>query len=497
MNKIKKILIANRGEISSRVIRTCRELGIETVSIFAEDDKELSYVGEATQSVSLGSGDLAETYLNIDKILKIASDFGCDAIHPGYGFLSENAIFAERIHKAGLIFIGPSVHAINLMGDKQASKKALEKFRAPLVPGYHGDEQGEDFLKEQAVKIGFPVLIKATAGGGGKGMRIVRSESDFLEEVASAKREALKAFSNDKVLIEKYIDNPRHIEVQVMGDHSGEVLHFFERECSIQRRYQKVIEETPSPALSDDLRRKICLSAVNIAKSIQYENAGTVEFILAPDNSFYFLEMNTRLQVEHPVTEMVTGFDLVELQILVASGEKLKIKQTDISQRGHAIECRIYAEDADNNFMPSIGIIEKMGKSLSHGVRWDASFKEGNRVSINYDPMIGKLITYADTRQKCIEKMKLALNDLYILGFKTNHNFLLRILSHKDFIAGEVDTHFLVKKENELKKGELSKTMIAKMMALFETGNKTYPNQNVARDDYNPWLKLTDWRIDS
>src|SRR5690606_34183389 len=360
--KIKKILVANRGEIALRVLKTAKEMGIKIVTIYAEDDKNLPHALFSDEAYSLGQGPLSETYLNKHKIIDIAKKSGADAIHPGYGFLSENAEFCSMVEKAGIIFIGPTSESIILMGDKIGSKVALEKINIPMIPGYHGDNQEISFLETKAKEIGFPVLIKASAGGGGKGMRIVQEESELRDAISGAKSEALKAFSNDKVLIEKYIVNPRHIEVQLMSDTHGNHLHFFERECSIQRRYQKVVEETPAPNLSDDLRKRICETAAEISKGINYRGAGTVEFILTPDGKFYFLEMNTRLQVEHPVTEMVTGHDLVRYQILVAEGEKLNLKQSDIKQNGHAIECRIYAEDPDNDFMPSRSEERRVGK---------------------------------------------------------------------------------------------------------------------------------------
>ena len=493
MNKINKVLIANRGEIATRVIKTCDQMGIKSVAIYADNDSGLEYVNKASESYSLGSGALSDTYLNVDKIINIVKESGADAIHPGYGFLSENSKFRKRCEKEGIIFIGPSSEAMDVMGDKQASKIALEKSGAPLIPGYHGDNQDSDFLASEAKKIGYPVLIKATAGGGGKGMRIVRAEAEFTEALAGAKSEALKAFADDKVLLEKFIENPRHIEVQVVGDTSGKVLHFFERECSIQRRYQKIIEETPSPALNDELRQKICQAGVDIASSIGYENAGTIEFILNANGEFYFLEMNTRLQVEHPITEMVTGRDLVELQIKVAQGEELKISQDEIVQTGHAIESRIYAENADENFMPSVGVIEKMGCPTQDGVRWDASYTQGDEVTINYDPMIGKLITYSHDRASCIQKMKKSLNDMFMLGFKTNHNYLLRVLKHPKFVEGDVDTLFIDKHSSELKQDELSDSEISKIIACFENSNVQL-NQT---GEYNPWQNLGEWRIDS
>lgn len=463
--KIKSILVANRGEIAIRVVKTCKRLGIKTVNIFSEDDRSLPHASAADTNISLGIGQLSETYLNQDKIIKIAKEYGADAIHPGYGFLSENTDFCKKVNESGLIFIGPSTDAIELMGDKKTSKVEMEKIDIPLIPGYHGDNQDEKLLYEQAKKIGFPVLIKATAGGGGKGMRIVESEGEFSNALDSSKREAKNAFGNDKVLIEKYIENPRHIEVQLMSDSKGNHLHFYERECSIQRRYQKVIEETPSPALNDELREEICLTAVKISAGINYLGAGTIEFILASDNSFYFLEMNTRLQVEHPVTELVTGHDLVEYQIIAASGEELPVKQTDITQAGHALELRIYAEDPDNEFLPSTGKIHYIGNSPLGGVRLDCGYKSGNFVNINYDPMLAKLITYADSREDNIFKMLCTLEDFPFLGLKSNRDYLARILEHEQFVSGDIHTHFIKEYGDELLKREFEETEYALAIA--------------------------------
>ena len=472
--KIKSVLIANRGEIALRVVKTCKRLGIKTVTIYSEDDRSLPHAKAGDDCVSLGIGALSETYLNQEKIIKIAKEYGADAIHPGYGFLSENTEFCKRVNKAGVIFIGPSTHAIELMGDKKTSKVEMEKIGIPLIPGYHGDNQEPDFLFSEAKKIGFPVLIKATAGGGGKGMRIVRSEDEFTSALDASKREAQNAFGNDKVLIEKYIDNPRHIEVQLMSDSHGNHLHFYERECSIQRRYQKVVEETPSPALNDELRKNICETAVKISTGINYLGAGTIEFILAPDNSFYFLEMNTRLQVEHPVTELVTNSDLVEYQIIAAAGEKLPIKQSDISQHGHALELRIYAEDPDNDFLPSTGKIHFIGASPLEGVRLDCGYESQNFVNINYDPMLAKLITYSHSRDENIYKMLCALEDFPFLGLKSNRDYLARILEHEKFVEGDIHTHFITEYQDDLQKRELD----TKAIALGIACGLIYENKN-------------------
>ena len=452
---IKKILVANRGEIALRVFKTCRKLGIETVSIYAQNDSALKHSSAADLNISLGGGALSETYLNQDKIIQIAKDNGVDAIHPGYGFLSENTEFCKKVNDAGIKFIGPSVEAIELMGDKKTSKVAMEKLGIPLVPGYHGEDQDEKTLLSEAKKIGFPVLIKATAGGGGKGMRIVESEKDFKESLASAKREAKNAFSNDKVLLEKYIVNPRHIEVQLVSDGQNNHFHFFERECSIQRRYQKVIEEAPASCLTDEIRKNVCETAVKIARGINYVGAGTIEYIFAPDNSFYFLEMNTRLQVEHPVTEMTTGFDLVELQIKAANGEAFDFSQDDVKQSGHSFECRIYAENPDMDFVPSTGKIDQIELAPTVDYRLDCGYSNGNSISTSYDPMLAKLTVCAPKRDEAIEKMIKALECVPFGGVKTNIDYLRRVLFHEDFKKGNIHTHFIADKADELSKMEL------------------------------------------
>ena len=485
---IKKVLIANRGEIALRVIKTCKSKSIKTVTIYAADDATLPHASAGDENISLGRGALSDTYLNQDKIINIAKETGADAIHPGYGFLSENTEFCKKVSEAGLIFIGPSVEAIELMGDKKESKVKMEALGIPLVPGYHGDNQEPNFLFDEAKKIGFPVLIKATAGGGGKGMRIVNSESEFTDALNASKREALNAFSNDKVLLEKYIINPRHIEVQLVSDGQGNHFHFYERECSIQRRYQKVIEETPSPALDEKLRTAICETAVKIAKGINYIGAGTIEYILAPNNEYYFLEMNTRLQVEHPVTEMVTGRDLVELQILAAEGKAFTFKQEDITQTGHSIECRIYAEDPDNEFLPTTGRIQKIHINPEIDFRLDCGYKDGNNISTSYDPMLAKLITYDMDRYAAIEKMQISLNNVLFGGTKTNRDYLKRVLANEKFEIGDIHTHLIEQDKSDLVKKGFSDNQLAHFMAI-SLAAKTNEYQNVWDQSFNTLSK--------
>ncbi|MCO4793958.1 MAG: ATP-grasp domain-containing protein [Bacteriovoracaceae bacterium] len=494
MAKIKKILIANRGEIAIRIINTCRIKGIATVSIYKPEEKDYPHALLADESICLGDGTLAETYLNQKLLLDIAKKYKADAIHPGYGFLSENAEFSSNVRKAGLIFIGPSEDSMKLMGDKISSKVKMEEIGAPLIPGYHGDNQDISFLSNQAKKIGFPILVKASAGGGGKGMRIVNSESEFDDSLEGAKREAMNAFGNDKVLIEKFIVNPRHIEVQVFSDQHGNHLHLFERECSIQRRYQKIVEESPSPALSTKLRDEMTKTAVKISSSIDYEGAGTIEFILDEDGKYYFLEMNTRLQVEHPVTEMVTGLDLVDLQIQVAEGQKLSLKQEDIHSRGHAIEVRLYAEDPDNEFLPSIGVIEKVGSPFFPGARLDTGFEDGNEVTINFDPMLAKLIVHATDRSQAIEKMKVVLDQVPFYGVTTNRDYLRRILDHSKFKDGETFTHFVETYKDELQKSDLTNEDIAKAIFVYLNTSQSKNNNEVTSNVYGPWDSLSGLR---
>jgi acetyl-CoA carboxylase biotin carboxylase subunit len=445
MKNISKVLVANRGEIAIRVFKTCKEMGIGTVAVFSDADRDSLFVKLADEAVAIGGKQPGESYLVQDKIIAAAKATGADAIHPGYGFLSENESFAARCREEGIIFIGPNPEAIAAMGSKIRAKEIVAKKGVPTIPGYNGKKQDNDVLFKEAVKIGFPVLLKASAGGGGKGMRVVRKKTELKGAIEAAKREALNAFGDDAMLIEKYFDSSRHVEFQIFGDQHGNAIHLFERECSIQRRHQKVIEESPSPVLDDKLRQKMGEAAVNAAKAINYDNAGTVEFIVAEDGSFFFLEVNTRLQVEHPVTEMVTGLDLVRWQILVAMGQPLPLSQEQVKQEGHAIEVRLYAEDPGNNFLPVSGTIQTWEPATLPGLRYDTGIASGSVIDVFYDPMIAKVIAHASTRAEAIAKMQKALQETVVSGFVTNKNFLVAILQHDDFKAGKFDTHFLDK----------------------------------------------------
>ncbi|HEY1940314.1 MAG TPA: acetyl-CoA carboxylase biotin carboxylase subunit [Candidatus Angelobacter sp.] len=438
----KKVLIANRGEIAVRVIRACREMGIASVAIFSDIDRGALHVTQADEAYLVGPAAARESYLNIAKILEVARRCGAEAIHPGYGFLSENAAFARACAEAGVKFIGPPPSAMELMGSKTRARTAMQAAGVPMVPGSaKGLSLAE--AEEMAVKVGFPVMIKAAAGGGGKGMRLVKTPAEMKSGFETAQSEALRSFNDGEIYVEKYIEDPRHIEIQVLGDEHGNVVYLGERECSVQRRHQKVIEEAPSPIVDEDMRQRMGAVAVQAAKSAGYTNAGTIEFLVDANRNFYFLEMNTRLQVEHPVTELVTGLDLVHLQMRIACGEKLPFRQEDVTLRGHAIECRIYAEDPDNNFFPSPGKITNLLRPSGPGVREDSGVYQGWKVPLDYDPMLSKLIVHAADRPSAIARMRRALDEYFVGGIKTNLSLFRRILEHPDFVAGRIDTGFL------------------------------------------------------
>ena len=443
--KIKKILVANRGEIALRVMRSAKEMGIATVAIFSEADRNALHVQYADEAICVGPAPSSESYLKADKIIRICHELKVDAIHPGYGFLSENAEFSRKVTEAGIIFIGPSPESIAVMGSKLAAKEAAGKYNIPMVPGTPKAISDIKAAKVKATEIGYPILIKASAGGGGKGMRVVEKEADFEEQMDRAVSEAISSFGDGAVFIEKYIASPKHIEIQVLGDTHGNIIYLFERECSIQRRHQKVIEEAPSPVVSPEMRAAMGKCAVDVARSCDYYGAGTVEFIVDEKLDFYFLEMNTRLQVEHPVTEQITGVDRVKEQIKIAEGQKLSIKQEDLKIIGHSMEIRVYAEDPRNNFLPDIGKLITYQRPQGTGVRVDDGFEEGMTIPIYYDPMIAKLITFGKDREEAIQRMLRAIEEYKIVGIETTLDFCAYVLKHDAFVSGKFDTNFVQK----------------------------------------------------
>jgi acetyl-CoA carboxylase biotin carboxylase subunit len=445
MKKINKILVANRGEISLRVMRTAKEMGIKTVAVYSEADRNALHVRFADEAVCLGPAPSAQSYLLGDKIIEVCKELNVDAIHPGYGFLSENAGFAKKVTDAGLIFIGPSPQAIEVMGSKLAAKQAVAKYDIPMVPGTEEAISDIPAAKRTAAEIGYPILIKASAGGGGKGMRIVENEEEFEEQMQRAISEAVSAFGDGAVFIEKFITSPRHIEIQVLGDQHGNLVHLFERECSVQRRHQKVIEEAPSAVITEEKRQAMGEAAIGVAKACNYYGAGTVEFIVDENLDFYFLEMNTRLQVEHPVTELITGIDLVKEQILIAEGNALSFSQEDLSINGHAVEVRVYAEDPKNNFLPDIGKLLTYQRPQGPGIRVDDGFEQGMDIPIYYDPMIAKLVAHGETRDKAISRMVRAIEEYQITGIETTLAFCKFVLKHPSFVSGDFDTKFVEK----------------------------------------------------
>ncbi|GIX70895.1 methylcrotonoyl-CoA carboxylase subunit alpha, mitochondrial [Caerostris extrusa] len=447
---LRKVLIANRGEISCRIIQSSKKLGLQTVAVYSEVDKNALHVSLADEAYCLGPAASQESYLNQSKVISVAKETGAQAIHPGYGFLSENAEFAELCHRKGIEFIGPPASAIRDMGIKSTSKFIMEKAGVPIIKGYHGEDQSDDCLRNETKKIGFPVMLKAVRGGGGKGMRIVSSEEEFALQLESARREAQKSFGNDAMLVEKYVKRPRHVEVQVFGDKFGNYVYLFERDCSVQRRHQKIIEEAPAPGLDEETRRLLGEAAVRAAEAVNYVGAGTVEFIMDENKKFYFMEMNTRLQVEHPVTEMITGTDLVEWQ-LRAAGEKLSVSQEDLKIRGHAFEARIYAEDPNCNFMPGAGNLSRLlTPKASKDIRIETGVREGDDVSVHYDPMIAKLVVWGPDRRTALMKLHSALSEYNIVGVKTNVKFLMQLAKHEEFALGNVHTDFIPQHEKEI-----------------------------------------------
>ncbi|WP_075351416.1 acetyl-CoA carboxylase biotin carboxylase subunit [Algoriphagus marinus] len=443
MSKIKKLLVANRGEISLRIMRTAKEMGISTVAVYSEADRNSPHVHFADEAICLGPAPSSESYLLGEKIISLSKELNVDAIHPGYGFLSENADFARKVKDAGIIFVGPSPESIEVMGSKLAAKQAVSHYDIPLVPGTEEAISDISVAKRRAAEIGYPILIKASAGGGGKGMRIVENEEEFESQMQRAVSEAKSAFGDGAVFIEKFITSPRHIEIQILGDQKGNVVYLFERECSIQRRHQKVIEEAPSAVVTPEMRKAMGDAAVGVAKACDYYGAGTVEFIVDDQLNFYFLEMNTRLQVEHPVTEMITGKDLVREQIYIAEGRQLSFSQEDLKIHGHSIEVRVYAEDPRNNFLPDIGTLHTYQRPEGPGIRVDDGFEQGMAIPIYYDPMIAKLITHAEDRTSAIDRMIRAIDEYKISGIQTTLGFCRFALSHEAFISGNFDTKFV------------------------------------------------------
>lgn len=437
------LLIANRGEIACRIIKTAHRLGIKCIAIYSTADQDSLHVKMADKAYCVGAPEARASYLNIDAIISVAKKSGAEAIHPGYGFLSENPAFVEACQEAGIIFVGPTLKAMTAMASKQLAKQLLEEHAVPLTPGYHDDDQGDNRLQQEASKIGYPVLLKAANGGGGKGMRIVQNREDFQQSLDSARREAIASFGDDIMIIEKYISHPRHVEIQLMADNFGNVVHLFERDCSIQRRHQKIIEEAPAPNLSEALRSKLAKAAITVARAIEYRGAGTVEFLVDSDSSFYFMEMNTRLQVEHPVTEMITGIDLVEWQLRVAANETLPKTQEQIKAEGHAIECRIYAEDPHHQFLPSTGTIDFLNEPRECGIRIDTGIELHSEITRYYDPMIAKLIAYGSSRDEARQRLTQAINHYSIGGVKTNIPLLEAIIKNPNFKGCQLSTHFL------------------------------------------------------
>jgi len=496
----KKILIANRGEIACRVIKTARRLGVATVAVYSEADANARHVRLADEAVLIGPAAARESYLVGERILEVAKRTGAEAVHPGYGFLSENAEFADACEKAGVVFIGPPASAIRAMGSKSAAKALMGAAGVPLTPGYHGDNQDPAFLAQQADQIGYPVLIKASSGGGGKGMRRVDAAADFEAALASCKREAANAFGDEQVLVEKYVLKPRHIEIQVFGDTHGHCVYLFERDCSLQRRHQKLLEEAPAPGMTLERRAAMGQAAVNAAKAVSYVGAGTVEFIANQDGSFYFMEMNTRLQVEHPVTEMITGLDLVEWQLRVSSGQALPLTQEQLEIDGHAIEARVYAEDPDKGFLPSTGrLVHLVPPPESDSVRVDTGVEQGDEITPYYDPMIAKLIVWGADRKQALARMRRALTQYRVVGVSNNINFLSRLVALPSFVNAELDTgliereHGLLFPPQEEVPGDV--WLVAALAELLHEQHEANAKFAAAADRSSPWRALDGWRL--
>ncbi len=497
---IKKILIANRSEIACRIIRACQEMDIESVAVYSEVDSGALHVQLADEAVCVGPPPANESYLNMDALIQAAKDAGCDAIHPGYGFLSENSEFNQKVRDAGLIFIGSQPEPMRLLGSKVQSRQTMIAADVPVIPGMKGASKDIDEYVKTAKEMGFPVLIKASAGGGGKGMRVVEKEADLKDAVEGAMRESKSAFGSEEVFLEKYIEQPRHVEFQIAADHHGNAVYLFERECSIQRRHQKIIEETPSPVMDPDLREKMGETAVRVVKAAKYDSVGTVEFLVDKDKNFYFLEVNTRIQVEHPITEMTTGVDLVKLQIQIANGDEIPFKQEELSQRGHAIECRIYAEDSDNNFMPSSGKILYLKEPFGPGIRYDSGIFQGAEVPVFYDPIMAKLIVWGQDREEARKRMILALKENVILGVKTSIRFMLDVLAHPEFIAGRTYTNFIPQNmQNEqvepIDNPDFLNAALSAASAYEKKKKRAIVTGNGEAEMPTPWMTIGEWEI--
>jgi acetyl-CoA carboxylase biotin carboxylase subunit len=500
MPLFEKILIANRGEIAVRIMRACRELGIAAVAVYSEADANALHVRMADEAILLGAAEPSESYLNVARILEAARESGAQAIHPGYGFLAENAAFAAAVQNAGLAFIGPDPGSIRAMGDKAAARALMRESGVPVVPGYEAQDDDATLARE-AGKIGYPLLVKAAAGGGGKGMRVVQKTGDLDEALGAARREARNAFGDERLILEKYIPQARHVEFQILADRHGKTLHLFERECSVQRRHQKVIEESPSPLLDDALREKMAAAAVAAAQAAKYANAGTVEFIVDPESrEFYFLEMNTRLQVEHPVSELVTGLDLVQWQVRIAAGKRLPFRQDELSQRGHAIECRLYAEDPAGGFLPATGALHRYAEPSGPGIRVDSGVEQGAAVTPHYDPLLAKVIAYGEDREAAIRRMQAALRETVALGVTTNRAFLLDALAHPVFLAGQATTSFIDEhfdrwgaEPDQVPAEALIAAALSELLGAAPNGADA--NMPATDDPYNPWARGSGFRM--
>ena len=503
VSDLKKVLVANRGEIAVRVLRACRELGLETVAVYSEADEGAPHTLIADEAYNLGPADPAASYLNIARIIDLAKLSGAKAVHPGYGFLSENAAFARACADAELIFIGPTAETIEALGDKARARQIALEADAPVIPGQEAPDPAsprhDDDLRAAAEAVGYPLMLKAVAGGGGKGMRVVRDPASLFEAYGAAKREAKSAFGNDEILIERFIERPRHVEIQILCDTHGNAIHLGERECSVQRRHQKIVEESPSPVVDAALRKRMGDAALRVVRAANYQGVGTVEFLFAPDGEFYFLEVNTRLQVEHPVTELVTRVDLVHEQIRVAAGEVLSIKQEDITLRGHAVEVRLYAEDPENNFVPSPGKILHLYEPQLAGLRIDSGVRPGQTVPVNYDPILSKIIAWAPTREGAIARLSQGLSEYALLGLKTNQSYLRRVIEHPAFRAGDLSTDFVAEHMGayEAPPAELFEASLAATLLSQARGARGRGALGISARPTDPWETLDGWRLTS